>query len=119
MGRAEGRASPYAKPMSYGAGFTVLPLSEECVSPWHVSMPQRDHARLEWRAPDDVLGRARPEAWTCACRATFYELRVGAGQGFIRRTLQDEDGHRVHETRLWRITEARAVWSALLAGQAR
>ncbi|WP_436761453.1 hypothetical protein [Streptosporangium sp. V21-05] len=119
MGRAEGQASPYAEPVTCGAGFTVLPVSEECVSPWRVAMLRRDHARLEWRSPDDILERARPEAWTCACRATFYELHVGAGQGFIRRILQDEGGHRVHETRLWRIGEARVVWSASLAGQAR
>lgn len=117
MGRAEGQASSYAEPMIYGAGFTVLPMSEECVSPRHVSTLQRDHARLEWRTPDDILERARPEAWTCACRATFYELHVSAGRGFIRRILQHEDGPRIHETRLWRISEARAVWSALLAGR--
>lgn len=96
----------------------MLLLSEECISP-HVAMAQRDHVRLEWRKPCMVLERARSASWTCECRATIYELRVGAGQGFIRRTVQLDGEHRVHETHLWRITEARAVWSALLSGRAR
>lgn len=95
-------------------------LSDECVgiSP-HVVMAQRDHARLEWRKPNGALGRAHPEAWTCVCRATIYELHVGAGQGFIRRTIRRDGNHQVHDSRVWGVTEARAVWSALLAGRAR
>lgn len=98
----------------------MLTLSDEClgISP-HVLLAQRDHVRLEWRKPNGVLGRAQPESWTCGCRATIYELRVGAGQGFIRRTIRRDGDHQIDDTRPWRITEARAVWSALLAGRAR
>jgi hypothetical protein len=91
---------------------------DDCVSP-HVAMAQRDHVRLEWREPYPVLDRARPVAWTCTCRALVYELCAGAGQGFIRKTVQDERGHRIQHTRLWPIKEAWAVWAGVLSGRAR
>ncbi|GII04233.1 hypothetical protein Pta02_62410 [Planobispora takensis] len=97
----------------------VSPL-DDCtgVSP-HVSTAQRDHVRLEWRTPYPALERARPVAWTCVCRSVIYELRVGAGQGFIRRTVQLDGGHQVLESRSWLQREAWAVWADLLAGRVR
>ncbi|WP_436758093.1 hypothetical protein [Streptosporangium sp. V21-05] len=91
---------------------------ETCVSP-HLGMAQRDHVQLDWHPPDRVLERARPVAWTCGCRATVYELFQRGGQGFIRRTLQHDDGHRVDESHRWSITETRTTWTALLSGKAR
>ncbi|MFF3444013.1 hypothetical protein [Streptosporangium sp. NPDC002721] len=93
-------------------------LLDECLSP-HVVMPQRDHIRLDWREPYPTLERARSVAWTCWCRATVYELCEGAGQAFIRRTIQLDNGHQVRETLPWPINEARAIWTALLSGKAR
>lgn len=93
-------------------------LLDECLSP-HVVMPQRDHIRLDWREPYPTLERARSVAWTCWCRATVYELCEGGGRGFVRRTLQLDDGHQVYETSTWPISEARAIWTALLSGRAR
>ncbi|MFB9681529.1 hypothetical protein [Streptosporangium vulgare] len=93
-------------------------LLDECLSP-HVVMPQRDHIRLDWREPYPTLERARSVAWTCWCRATIYELYEGGGRAFVRRTLQLDDGHQVHETSTWTISEARAIWMALLSGKAR
>ncbi|GAB2442810.1 hypothetical protein [Streptosporangium sandarakinum] len=97
-----------------------MPLRDDCAgfSP-HVAMVQRDHVPLEWREPYPVLERVRVTAWTCACLAMVYELCAGAGQGFIRRTVQHDQGHRVHQTRLWPIDEARAVWTGVLSGRAR
>ncbi|MEV4248879.1 hypothetical protein AB0J63_36385 [Streptosporangium canum] len=58
-------------------------------------------------------------AWTCFCRATVYELYEGAGRAFIRRTVQLDGGHEVHETAVRLIHEARAIWMGLLSGRAR
>ena len=91
---------------------------ETCVSP-HLGMAQRDHVRLDWHTPDQVLERVRPVAWTCGCRATVYELFQGGGQGFIRRTLQLDGGHRVDESYRLSIPTTRATWTALLSGKAR
>jgi hypothetical protein len=91
---------------------------DECVSP-HVAMAQRDHMRLEWQRPYRVLGRARSVAWTCFCRATVYELCEGGGRAFIRRTIQLDSKHEIHETSLLPINEARVIWTALLSGGAR
>lgn len=93
-------------------------LLDECLSP-HVPMPQRDHIRLNWQPPYLALERARSVAWTCWCRATVYELYEGAGRAFLRRTLQLDDGHQVHETSIWSISKARATWMALLSGGVR
>ncbi len=93
-------------------------LSDECLSP-HVVLAQRDHLRLEWRRPYPALERVRPVAWTCFCRATVYELCEGGGRAFIRRIVQLDDGHEVHETSVYSIHEARAIWTALLSGRAR
>ncbi|MGJ6968854.1 hypothetical protein ACSDR0_43830 [Streptosporangium sp. G11] len=93
-------------------------LSDECLSP-HVVLAQRDRPRLEWQRPYPVLERVRPVAWTCFCRATVYELCEGGGRAFIRRTVQLDGGHDVHETSVCSIQEARAIWAALLSGRAR
>ncbi|MFF0309383.1 hypothetical protein ACFYSC_18310 [Streptosporangium sp. NPDC004379] len=95
----------------------MLPL-QECLSP-HVAMAQRDHVRLDWREPYQTLERVRSTRWTCACRATVYELCEGGGRAFIRRTLQLDDGYKIHETHRWSIAEARAVWTDILSGHAR
>ncbi|MBB5778137.1 hypothetical protein HD596_004893 [Nonomuraea jabiensis] len=91
---------------------------EGCLSP-HVPMARRGHVRLTWLEPHGALDRVRVVAWTCTCRAVFYELCEGGGQTLIRRTLQTEAGDVVHETYQGSIIEARAVWTALLSGQAR
>ncbi|MER5420141.1 hypothetical protein [Streptosporangium roseum] len=85
----------------------------------HIAMLQRDHVRLEWRPPYPVLERARSVAWTCFCRATVYELYEGAGRAFIRRTVQLDGGHEIHETAVRPIDETRAIWTGLLSGRAR
>ncbi|MEV0417770.1 hypothetical protein [Streptosporangium canum] len=82
-------------------------------------MVQREHTRLEWRSPHQVLERARPVAWTCFCRATVYELLEGAGRAFLRRTVQRDGDHQVHETAPCSINEAWAIWTALLTGRTR
>ncbi|MFD1932061.1 hypothetical protein ACFSKW_11310 [Nonomuraea mangrovi] len=93
-------------------------LLDQCISP-HVAMAQRDHVRLDWQPPYGALARVRPVAWTCTCRATFYELCEGGGQAFIRRTVQLDDKPEISETYRWLIAEARLVWTALLAGRVR
>ncbi|MFF5206352.1 hypothetical protein [Streptosporangium sp. NPDC000396] len=93
-------------------------LDEQCVSP-HVGMAQHGHLRLDWRKPYRTPERVRPVAWTCACRATVYELCQGGGRAFLRRTVQLDGGHLVNETPRWPINEARVIWMALLAGRAR
>ncbi len=95
-----------------------MTMLETCVSP-HLGMAQHGHVRLDWHAPERVLERVRPVAWTCGCRATVYELFQGGGQGFIRRTLQLDDGHQVDESHRWSIAKARVTWTALLSGKAR
>lgn len=77
--------------------------------------------RLEWRQPyaDSVLERARSVLWTCLCRATAYELYEGGGQAFIRRTVQLDRNPEVHDTFIYSISEARAIWTGLLSGSAR
>lgn len=89
-----------------------------CLSP-HVARARDDCLRLEWHPPYPVLQRARPVVWTCHCRATVYELLLSAGRGFIRRTVQREQGNEVHETPCWHHRQAWAMWMALLSGEAR
>ncbi|MEO3805478.1 hypothetical protein [Nonomuraea sp. B1E8] len=96
----------------------VMTAGEGCLSP-HVPMTQRDHVRLTWLEPCAAVKRPRVVAWTCACRAVFYELCEGGGQTRIRRTLQAETGDVVHETHQCSTVEARAIWAALLSGRAR
>ncbi|MFJ2030545.1 hypothetical protein [Streptosporangium sp. NPDC087985] len=90
---------------------------EECLSP-HVAMLQRDPVRLVWRAPCRSLLRVRPVAWTCFCRATVYELCIGGGRAFLRRTVQLRGTPQVHETALMSISQAQATWTAVLSGRA-
>ncbi|MEV6862720.1 hypothetical protein AB0M44_17195 [Streptosporangium subroseum] len=87
----------------------------------HVAMVQRDHVRLKWRQlyPEPVLKRARSTIWTCLCRATVYELYEGGGRAFLRRTVQLDRKHEVHETSIYSISEARAIWMGLLSGRVR
>ncbi|MER5319509.1 hypothetical protein [Streptosporangium roseum] len=94
---------------------TVL---DECVSP-HVAMAQRDHIRLEWQRPHQVLERARSVAWTCFCRATVYDLCEDGGRAFLRRTIQLDGKHEIHEIFPLPINEARVIWTGLLSGRAR
>ncbi|GAB3144437.1 hypothetical protein [Microbispora hainanensis] len=58
-------------------------------------------------------------AWTCDCLAMVYELCQAGGQGFIRRTLQNEDAPEIRETHRWPLGQAREIWAALLTGMAR
>ena len=92
--------------------------AEQCLSP-HVGMAQPDHVRLEWRKPYRTPDRVRPMAWTCTCRATFYELCSGGGQAFIRRSVQLDGNVTVHESPRWPVNEARTIWMALLSGGVR
>ncbi|MEV6861740.1 hypothetical protein AB0M44_12150 [Streptosporangium subroseum] len=87
----------------------------------HVAMAQRDHVRLKWgqSCSEPVLKRARSVLWTCLCRATVYELYEGGGRAFIRRTVQLDREHEIHETSICSISEARAIWTKLLSGTAR
>ncbi|MEV4164460.1 hypothetical protein [Nonomuraea dietziae] len=91
---------------------------DDCLSP-HVAMPQRNRVLVAWRLPCAGLERVRTLLWTCACRATVYELCAGGGQAFIRRTTQLEGEFNVHETPPMSISEARALWADLLCGVAR
>lgn len=91
---------------------------DECVSA-HVAMTQREHVRLVWHSPSKVLERVRPVSWTCWCRATVYELCVGGGRGFLRRTIQLDGGHEIRETLPVSISEAGVIWTVLLSGRAR
>lgn len=92
--------------------------SRGCLSP-HVPAAQRDHDRLTWLAPCPAPDRVRVVAWTCVCRAVYYELCEAGGQALIRRTVQGDAGNVVRETHRYSIAEARTVWTALLSGQAR
>ncbi|WP_431901585.1 hypothetical protein [Nonomuraea sp. bgisy101] len=59
-------------------------------------------------------------AWTCDCRAVFYELCHAYGQGFIRRTVQGEHGpSEVSESDRVCVKDAQALWEALISGHAR
>lgn len=91
---------------------------DRCISP-HVAMPQRDHLRLEWHPSGLQLTRTRTIAWTCACRATAYELCTGGGQAFIRRTIQLDGDPQIHETSPSSMKETWALWADLLSGVAR
>ncbi|GHE45272.1 hypothetical protein GCM10017673_54200 [Streptosporangium violaceochromogenes] len=91
---------------------------KECPAP-HVALAQRGHAVLNWSAPHHMLERVRPVAWTCACRATVYELCQGGGRAFIRKIVQLDGGPVVHETPCWSIGSAQSVWADLLSGGAR
>ncbi|MBB4938709.1 hypothetical protein FHR32_003014 [Streptosporangium album] len=81
-------------------------------------MRQRDHVRLVWQGPYRSLARVRPMAWTCSCRATVYELCVGGGRAFLRRTVQLDRAPQIQETALMSINEAQATWTAVLSGHA-
>ncbi|MFF5206619.1 hypothetical protein [Streptosporangium sp. NPDC000396] len=91
---------------------------DECLSP-HLGVAQRDHVRLVWWRFYQTFERVRVMEWTCACRSTVYELCEGGGRAFIRRIVQLENDHQVHETHRWSIAEARANWTNLLSGKAR
>jgi hypothetical protein len=90
----------------------------QCVSR-HVSTPRKDHVRLEWELPCGTLERLRPLAWTCACRATVYELCSSGSRGLLRRTIQLDGGPKVHETRPMSINDAWSLWADLLDGAVR
>jgi hypothetical protein len=88
-----------------------------CVSP-HVPLPQSGFQRLTWLASGDVK-RVRVVAWTCDCRAVFYELCQAGGMAFIRRTLQRDQCPEVGETHRMRVAQARELWALILSGMAR
>ncbi|GGO29002.1 hypothetical protein GCM10010116_58140 [Microbispora rosea subsp. aerata] len=89
-----------------------------CVSPHVPDRRQRGCAKLEWFKPSNGA-RVRVLAWTCDCLAIVYELCQAGGQGFIRRTLQNEDAPEVRETHHWPLIQAREVWADLLTGRVR
>ncbi|MEU8109105.1 hypothetical protein AB0C18_35905 [Nonomuraea muscovyensis] len=91
---------------------------DRCMSQ-HVAMPQRDHVRLEWHPSGLRFDRTRVIAWTCHCRATVYELCGAVGHAFIRRTVQLDDGHQVHETNSLSLRDTWVLWIDLLSGAAR
>jgi hypothetical protein len=91
---------------------------DQCISP-HVALAERRHVRLEWHASSLRIHRTRSLAWTCDCRATVYELCAGGGQAFIRRTVQLDDGHQIHEIAPSSTKDAWELWTALLTGAAR
>ncbi|GAA3468689.1 hypothetical protein GCM10018965_032420 [Nonomuraea roseola] len=87
----------------------------------HLPSPQRGGQpwRITWNAPLHA-DRVRVRAWTCDCRAVFYELCHASGQGFIRKTVQGEHGRsEVSESDRVRVKDAQALWEALISGHAR
>ncbi|MEV8631535.1 hypothetical protein AB0395_07740 [Streptosporangium sp. NPDC051023] len=84
-----------------------------------MTVTEGDAARLDWRTPYRTLERVRPLEWTCACRATVYELCEGGGQAFIRRTVHSGEVCETHETPHSSLSEIRVAWAELLAGRAR
>lgn len=91
---------------------------KECPAP-HVALARRGHAVLNRSAPHHAIERARPPAWTCACRATVYELCQGGGRAFIRKTVRLDGGPVACETPYRPIGPARSAWADLLSGGAR
>ncbi len=91
---------------------------DECLSP-HVAAMRRGSGRLRWYAVDPYARRVRVVDWTCACRATVYELCVAGGRAFVRRTVQGEPVAQVHETDWASLGQTREIWGALLAGYVR
>ncbi|WP_133306102.1 hypothetical protein [Microbispora triticiradicis] len=89
-----------------------------CLSPHVPDRRQPGCTKLAWFEPWGGA-RVRVVAWTCDCLAIVYELCQAGGQGFIRRTLQNEDAPEIRETHRWAIPQARDVWAALLTGRAR
>ncbi len=91
-----------------------MTVTSGCLSP-HAPEPKRDHMCLVWRPLHRTTNQIRVIAWTCDCRAPFFELCHAGGVAYIRRTQLNE----VHETYRWSFKEAEAVWRALLDGDAR
>ena len=84
----------------------------------HLPLPQSGCERLSWLTPIDAH-RVRVVAWTCDCRAVFYELCEAGGMAFIRRTVQNDKGPEVTETHRSLVRPAREMWAALLSGMVR
>lgn len=92
-------------------------LALECLSP-HLPRLLPDGRRLPWIYPWGARN-TRVITWTCDCMAMVYELCQAGGQGFIRRTLQDESRPEVRETHRWQLHEAHEIWALMLTGRAR
>ncbi|WP_157248842.1 hypothetical protein [Nonomuraea typhae] len=91
---------------------------DECLSP-HVTAVRRGSGRLRWNVVDPYGRPVRVIEWTCACRATVYELCLAGGRAFIRRTVQGEPVAKTHETDWASLRQTREIWGALLAGYVR
>jgi hypothetical protein len=91
---------------------------DTCLAP-HVAMMRATSEKIQWHDGRSVAERVRIGRWTCPCKATVYELCTVGGIAFIRRTIQDERGPRVHETSRMLIRKADALWDRLLRGEAR
>ncbi|MBB5960921.1 hypothetical protein FHS22_000159 [Planomonospora venezuelensis] len=94
-------------------------MSDRCcrISP-HIPHAQGDCRRIEWTSPQST-GRELVLAWTCACRARFFELIQSGGVCFIRRTTQKTPAAEVEESYRMSARKARKLWDALLTGEAR
>ncbi|MFF4775367.1 hypothetical protein ACFY05_21160 [Microtetraspora fusca] len=84
----------------------------------HLGRPQPDAEPLIWLSRQPT-GRERVLAWTCDCRAVYFELIQSGGVAFIRKTIQNERGHVIFETHRWPIRHAWRTWTAVLTGQIR
>ncbi|GII80720.1 hypothetical protein Sru01_57020 [Sphaerisporangium rufum] len=57
----------------------------DCLSP-HVKRPQPGQQRVDWFEVTDAA-HVRVWAWTCPCRAVYFELCKAGGSAFIRRIV--------------------------------
>ncbi|MEU8271290.1 hypothetical protein AB0B89_29540 [Sphaerisporangium sp. NPDC049002] len=89
----------------------------DCLSP-HLPLPQSGCERLTWLPPVDAT-RVRVVAWTCDCRAVFFELCEAGGMAFVRRTVQRNKRPEITETHRMRVRHAWDLWTSLLSGMAR
>ncbi|RJL30856.1 hypothetical protein [Bailinhaonella thermotolerans] len=92
------------------------PPGEACLDP-HVALPRPDCERWVWAPPGGE--RVRVVAWTCPCRAVFYELCQVGGSAFVRRTVQRDGAWEVRETARVTCAAGHRMWQALLSGEAR
>lgn len=84
----------------------------------HVASPQRGYQTLTWRAPTARCDRDRVRQHTCWCRMVTYELCMGGGLLYIRRTYSQGGKTSVQESDRWRAAVGEDTWRLLMCGQA-
>ncbi|WP_147269060.1 hypothetical protein [Sphaerisporangium album] len=80
----------------------------------HVAPAARAARRITWLQPQSQEERRRTVQWTCACRATVYQMIAGGGQMHIARV--DRRGR--FETHRMSHRDAELLWQDLLFGRA-